>query len=259
MEFAKSADGTRIAWYAGGSGPALIVVNGALSDHNTTDALRHWLEPTFTVVGYDRRGRGASGDSRPYAAAREIEDLDAVIGAVGGPVFLYGHSSGAVLALEGAMNGLPIAKLAVNEPPYIIPGTRPLPSPETNGQLALLAEHGNRAAMVDLFLRECVGVPGGFVRQMEQSPQWPAMLEVAPSLRYDALLMGRFELPQTRISSIGVKTLVLAGGASFDWIITTARTIADLIPRAEYQVMPGQQHAPAPHIVCQHLTGFFGA
>jgi len=257
MEFVKSPDGTRIAWTSGGNGPALVVVNGALADHTTTEALRHWLEPHFTVVGYDRRARGESGDTRPYTVEREVEDLAAVIEAAGSPALVYGHSSGAVLALEAAMRGLPIAKLAVSEPPYILPGTRPMPGPEINGQLLLLSQHGDEAAMIDLFMRELVGLPGGAVRQMEQSAQWPAMLKLAPSLRYDALLMGRFELPQTRIASIGVKTLVLAGGASFDWIISTARTVADLIPRAEYHVMPGQQHNPAPHVVCSHLTGFF--
>jgi pimeloyl-ACP methyl ester carboxylesterase len=259
MEFVKSADGTRIAWTSGGHGPALVVVNGALSSHSSTDPLRHWLEPHFTVVGYDRRARGDSGDTRPYSVEREVEDLAAVIAANGKSAFVYGHSSGAVLALEAAMRGLPIAKLAVTEPPYILPGTRPVPGPEINGQLLLLDQHGDRTTMIDLFMREIVGLPGGAVRQLEQSPQWLTMLEMAPSLRYDALLMGRFELPQARISSIGVKTLVLAGGASFDWIIATARAVADLIPRAEYQVMPGQQHAPAPHVLCSHLTGFFGS
>jgi pimeloyl-ACP methyl ester carboxylesterase len=259
MELAKSADGTGIAWNRGGSGPVLVVVNGALSDHTSTDMLRHWLEPHFTVVGYDRRGRGESGDNRPYAIEREIEDLAAVIAANGSSAVVYGHSSGAVLALEAAMHDLPIDRLAVNEPPYILPGTRPLPAPEVNGQLALLAQHGDRAAMIDLFLREMVGVPGGTVRQMEQSPQWPAMLELAPSARYDALLLGRFELPQTRLSALGVKTLVLAGGASYDWIIATARAVADLIPRAEYHVLPGQSHSPAPHVLCAHLIGFFGS
>lgn len=257
MDFLKSADGTPIAWNRGGTGPFLVVVNGALSDHTSTDMLRHWLEPHFTVVGYDRRGRGESGDARPCAAEREIEDLAAVVGACGSPVFLYGHSSGAVLAMEGVWHGLPIARLAVDEPPFILPGTRPFPPPDLNGQLALLAQNGDRAGMIELFLRECVRAPGGVVRQMEQSPQWPAMLAMAPSLRYDALLLGRFELPQARLSGIGIKTLVLAGGDSYDWLITTARTVADLIPRAEYRVLPGQPHMPAPHVVCPHLIDFF--
>lgn len=126
MEFARSADRTRIAWYSGGSGPALVVVNGALSDHTTTDVLRPLLEPHFTVVGFDRRGRGASGDTHPYSLEREVEDIAAVIAANGPNALVLGHSSGAVLSLEAAMRGVPITRLAVNEPPYILPGTRPL-------------------------------------------------------------------------------------------------------------------------------------
>ncbi len=259
MEFARSADGTRIAWQRGGTGPLLVIVNGALSDHTTTNVLRPLLEPHFTVVGFDRRGRGESGDTRPYALKREVEDVAAVIAANGPGAIVFGHSSGAVLALEAAMHGLPITKLAVNEPPYILPGTRPLPGPEVNGQLALLAKADDRAGMVELFLREEVGLPGAAVRQMEQSPGWPRMLELAPSTRYDALLLDRHEVPRTRLTGIRIRTLVLAGGASFPWIVTTARTVAGLVPRAELRILPGQAHSPAPDVLCPELVSFFGS
>ncbi len=246
MEFARSADGTRIAWISGGSGPVLVVVNGALSDHTTTNAIRPLLEPHFTVVGFDRRGRGSSGDTHPYSLEREVEDIAAVIAANGPNAFVFGHSSGAVLSLEAAMRGVPITRLAVNEPPYILPGTRPLPPAEVNGQLALLAKADDRAAMVELFLRDVVGLPAMAVQRMAESPGWTQMLELAPSTRYDALLLGRHELPQQRLTRIGIRTLVLAGSASFAWIVATARAIADLVPRAELAMLPGQHTAPRP-------------
>jgi len=257
MEFAKSADGTRIAWQSGGTGPVLVVVNGALSDHTSTDALRPLLEPHFTVVGFDRRGRGASGDTHPYSLEREVQDVAAVVAANGSGALLFGHSSGAVLALEAVMRGVPIARLAVNEPPYILPGTRPVPPAETNGQLALLAKADDRAGMVELFLRDVVGLPAAAVKQMRQTPGWASMLELAQSTRYDALLLGRHEVPQHRLTGIGIRTLVLAGEASFPWIITTARTIADLVPRAEFVTLAGQAHSPAPEVLCPELIAFF--
>jgi pimeloyl-ACP methyl ester carboxylesterase len=259
MEFARSADGTRIAWNRGGSGPLIVVVNGALSDRTTTDVLRPLLEPQFTLVGFDRRGRGASGDTHPYALEREVEDIAAVIAANGPSAMVFGHSSGAVLALEAVMRGLPITKLAVNEPPYILPGTRQLPAPQTNGQLALLAKADDRAGMVELFLSDVVGLPPTAVKQLAQTPGWAPMLALAPSVRYDALLLGRHEVPQHRLTGIGIRTLVLAGGASFPWIVTTARTVADLVPRAELKMLPGQAHNAAPDVLCPELIAFFGS
>jgi pimeloyl-ACP methyl ester carboxylesterase len=257
MEFVRSADGTKIAWKRGGSGPPLVVVNGALADHTATETLRHWLEPHFTLIGYDRRGRGESGDTRPYAVVREVEDLAAVIGANGTSAFVFGHSAGAVLALEAAMRHLPIDRLAVNEPPYILGGTRPLPPPAMSGQLTLLAQLDDRDAMLELFLRADVGLSAADVRQMREGPAWSALRKLAPSVRLDALLLGRHEMPGPRLLSIGIPTLVLSGTESFDWIRKTARAVADLIPRCELRELAGQDHTPRPHVLGPELMRFF--
>ena len=259
MDFTKSADGTRIALYPGGNGPTLIVVNGALSDHASTDMLRHWLEPHFNLVGYDRRGRTNSRDTRPYALEREIEDLAAVIHATGKEAMVFGHSAGAVLALEAAMHGLPITRLAVNEPPYILPGTRPMPPAQLNGQIALLAQIDDREAIVDLFLRDEVGLSAAEVRQIQAQPTWRSMVALAPSVRYDLLMLGRHELPASRLAGIHIPTMVLSGGASYGWIVASAKATSEFIPRAEYRVLPDQPHTPAPHVLCPELVRFFGS
>src|SRR5665213_3018585 len=129
MEQAKSADGTTIAFDRSGEGPALILVSGALSNGSSAIPLAELLAPKFTVYRYDRRGRGSSGDTPPYAAEREIEDLGTIIAEAGGSAFVFGHSSGAVLALEAAARKLPITRLVVYEPPYILEGDRSGPAP----------------------------------------------------------------------------------------------------------------------------------
>jgi len=258
MAVAKSADGTKIACYRGGAGPVLIVVNGALSDHTSTDLLRHWLEPHFTLVGYDRRGRTNSGDTKPYALEREIEDLAAVIHAHGQEAMVYGHSAGAVLSLEAAMRGLPISRLAVNEPPYILPGTRPLPPPELAGQVTLLAAMNEAEAIADLFLRDELGLPASDIAWLKRQRTWPALVKLAPSVQYDLLLLGRHELPTTRLAGIHIPTMVLSGSASYGWIATSAKVVAEMIPRAEHRVLHDQGHNPMPHILARALLRFFG-
>ncbi len=259
MEFAKSADGTRIACYRGGTGSVLVVVNGALSDHTSTDLLRHWLQPHFTLVGYDRRGRTNSGDTKPYALEREIEDLAAVIHAHGKEAMVYGHSSGAFLSLEAAMRGLPISRLAVNEPPYILPGTRPLAPPDLAGRMTLLVQQGEREAIAELFLREEVGLQAQELAWLKRQRTWPSLVGLAPSALYDLLLLGRHELPANRLGGIHIPTLVLSGSASFPWIVASAKAVAELIPRGRYHVLPDQGHNPAPHILAPELVRFFGA
>src|ERR687892_1110996 len=123
--FVPSADGTRIAYETVGSGPPVVLVSGAFGTRMDARELAGALSKRFAAAGYDRRGRGDSGDTRPYAPARELDDLRAVIDALGGSAFVYGHSSGGALSLDAAAAGLPIMKLAVYEPPFTIDDSRP--------------------------------------------------------------------------------------------------------------------------------------
>ncbi len=259
MEHVTSADGTTIAFERGGSGPALVIVNGALSVGTTANAYAPFLEPRFTLVRYDRRGRGASGDGPVYAPEREIEDLAAILEAVAEPGegLVFGHSGGAILALEAAMRGLPMRRLAVNEPPYIVDGTRPRPPLEIVDRLRDQIAAGDRDGALQTFLVDQVGLPAAAVDQMRGSPVWPQMLAIAHTAAYDSELAVHSEIPVDRLARLTVPVLVLRGGASFPWIGETARQVSEALPDGELVTLPGQPHSPAPDVLAPELVRFF--
>jgi pimeloyl-ACP methyl ester carboxylesterase len=259
VETALSRDGTRIAYEPSGSGPALVIVNGALSDRSTVVAMRPLLNQHFTVFAYDRRGRGDSGDTQPYAPDREIEDLAAVLDAVGAPAFVYGHSSGAILSLRAAMRGLPMAKLAVNEPPFILPGTRPMPPADAPARIQAQLAAGDRDGALRTFLGDQVGLPPPVLAAMSAGPMWPRALAMAPTTLYDATIAGTSDVPVAALAAVTLPTLVLEGGASFDWIRATAGAVAKALPNAQLVVLEGQTHTPAADVLSAALVAFFTA
>src|ERR671937_2228400 len=170
----RSKDGTTIAFDQPGDGPSIILVGGAMSTRSASVPLAALLAPHFTVFAYDRRGRGASGDTAPYAVEREVDDLDALISAAGGSAFVFGHSSGAVLALEAAARGLAITKLALYEPPFIVDDSRPPLPKDYVAHLTELVSSGRRGEAVAYFMTTRVGLPVDAVAQMCHDPMWPA-------------------------------------------------------------------------------------
>jgi pimeloyl-ACP methyl ester carboxylesterase len=259
MEHVTAADGTRIAFERSGSGPPLVVVNGALSVGTTSNPLGPFLEPHFTLIRFDRRGRGASGDNPAYAPEREIEDLAAVLAAVSAPgsALVFGHSGGAILALEAVMRGLAVRRLAVNEPPYIVDGTRDRPPLEIVDRLRALIAAGDREGTLRTFFVDQVGLPEPAVEQLRASPAWPTMLAIAPTAAYDSALTVHSEVPADRLATLRLPVLVLTGGASYPWIGESARQVADAVPGAELVTLPGQPHSPAPDVLAPELVRFF--
>jgi pimeloyl-ACP methyl ester carboxylesterase len=259
MEHVTSADGTRIALERSGSGPPLVIVNGALSVGTTSNPLGPLLEPRFTLVRFDRRGRGASGDAPSYAPEREIEDLAAVLEAVAarGPAFVFGHSGGAILALEAVMRGVPMQRLAVNEPPYIVEGTRDRPPLEIVDRLRALVSAGDREGTLRTFFVDQVGLPEAAVEQLRASPGWQPMLAIAHTAAYDSALTVHSEVPAERLAELRMPVLVLTGGASYPWIGASARQVAEAVPGAELVTLPGQPHSPAPEVLAPQLVRFF--
>jgi pimeloyl-ACP methyl ester carboxylesterase len=215
------------------------------------------LAEQFTVFNYDRRGRGDSGDTLPYAVQREIEDLEAVIAAAGGSAAVYGTSSGAALALEAAASGLPITQLALWEPPYFVSDTYPRPPADTARTYTELVAAGRRGDAVEYFMAQVVGLPPEFVAFARTQPWWPAQEALAHTLAYDATIMGDYSLPVARVASVTTPTLVLTGGASFPSMPEAAQAIVDLIPGARTQVLAGQEHNVDPAAMAPALVEFF--
>ncbi|MEW9531776.1 alpha/beta fold hydrolase [Microbispora sp. NPDC049125] len=253
-----SADGTSIAFDRVGQGPALVLVGGGPIDRSANDALVELLAATFTVYNYDRRGHGDSGDTAPYAVNREFEDLEAVIAEADQPVCLYGTSGGGMIALEAAARGLPVGRLAVWEPPYIVDDSR-APVPATyRRQLADLLAEDRRGDMVELFLTTAVGMPAEFVAPMRDMPFWKDNEAVAHTLIYDAMITGDFSLPAKRIAAVPVPTLVLDGGTT-PWLTAAARAVADVVPDARRVTLPGQPHNVDAAAIAPALAEFFAA
>ncbi len=253
METVQSADGTSIAVEQSGDGPAVVVVLGAFCDRSSGKSLAAALAPGFTVFEYDRRGRGDSTDTPPYAIEREVEDLDAVIKAAGGSAYVYGHSSGACLGLEAAIRGLPITKLAAYEPPYASPSGGLNAWAES---LAALIADGERSEAATRFLQGS-GAPAEVIEQRKASPYWPRMEALAPTLPYDAWLCNDGIVPTERLASSQIPTLALAGGSSAPWALGSAEAIAAAVPGGEYLVLDGQDHNVTDAVLVPVLQEFF--
>jgi pimeloyl-ACP methyl ester carboxylesterase len=260
--FTTSADGTRIAFEARGSGPALVLVDGAMCHRSLGPSrdLADALAGSFTVHVYDRRGRGESGPgSWPYDVASEVEDLQAVIRAAGGRAHVLGVSSGAALALEAARRGAPLDRLALYEAPFIVDDTHPAIDPRLPARLQGLVEEGRRGEAVGTFLRT-VGVPAPFVLLMRVMPAWRKMTATAHTLPYDFSIVvdqqqGR-PLPPGCYEDVEADTLVLVGGKSPVYMRNAQAAVAAAVPGARLEVLPGQTHMVRAKAVAPVLTGF---
>jgi pimeloyl-ACP methyl ester carboxylesterase len=257
-----SADGTPIALERIGDGPAVVVIGGALSSRAAAEPLARLLADDFTVLAYDRRGRGDSGDTPPYDVRREVEDLDAVIGTVGGDASVFGHSSGAVLALEAVLvRGPRIRMLALYEPPFIVDDSRPPLPDDYVERLEELVDEGRRGDAVEYFMVSGPGVPPEAVAQMREAPMWPEMEAMAHTIAYDGRVMGDAMRGSAdalgRWASVDVPTLVLDGGASPPWQRSATQALARVLRRSTHRSLPGQTHAADPELLASALRDFF--
>ncbi|MFE9441255.1 alpha/beta fold hydrolase [Streptomyces sp. NPDC006602] len=251
-----SRDGTSIAYESTGAGPAVILVSGAMSTGATVAPLAVPLSDRFTVVSYDRRGRGESGDTAPYAVDREVEDLAALIGAVGGEASLYGISSGGALVLHAAASGLPVRRVAVYETPFAVDeGGVEERAEYTRGLTEALAQ-GRRGDAVELFLR-LTGLAEQMIQGARQSPMWAGMEALAPSLAYDDAVMGDGRVPRALLASISVPVLAVAGGASPAWLREAAQAVAEAAPEGTYRALEGQTHMVDPNALAPVLAESF--
>lgn len=258
-----SSDGTRIAYDQLGEGPPLILVGGALNTRSfgPNGSLAPLLAEHFTVINYDRRGRDESGDTPPWTVEREVEDLDALIGAVGGSAHVYGISSGAALALEAARSGLTIDKLALYEAPFIVDDSRSPLADDYLTRLQGLVAADRRSEAIRLFMREGVGLPMVFVFLMRVMPAWSKLKAMANTLPYDAAIVYGYQkghpLPADRWAPVMMPTLAIAGGKSPDWMRNAMQSVSDVLPNARHHTLEGQTHIVKPEALAPVLTGFF--
>jgi pimeloyl-ACP methyl ester carboxylesterase len=257
METVTSGDGTRIAFDRLGDGPPVVLVCGQSTDRSSNAPLATLLAEHFAVFNYDRRGRGDSGDTLPYAVELEVEDLGAVFGVAGGSASVFGVSSGASLALEAAASGLAVDKLALWEPPFVVGGS-PVPPTDLAKRYEEMLAEGRRSDVIEYFMADVVGLPPEFVAQARSGPYWQRQEVLAHTLVYDNILLGDGSVPVGRAAAVVAPTLVLAGGENFPFMRETARTLADAIPDARSRVLEGQTHAVAPEVLAPVLGEFFG-
>ena len=252
----RSADGTSIAYEQVGTGPALVLIDPALgfSGFRHMGSLPSLLASDFTVFTYDRRGRGESTDTPPYAVEREVDDLAALIEVAGGPACVYGFSSGAVLGLHAAARGLAITKLALLEPPL---GVDDRPStPELPEQLTELVAAGRRGDAVVLF-NTAIGVPEEMIAGMRDAPFWPALESVAHTLVYDLAITG--SLPLEALSAIMTPTLVVDSSESDSGLRAAAEAVAAALPNGSHRRLTGEWHGVAPEDLAAALGDFLSA
>ena len=258
METVTSADGSTIAYDLIGDGSPIILLAGALCTRGTTRPLADALGAQVRVINPDRRGRGDSTDASgdPWAVEREIEDVAALIEAAGGSASLYGHSSGAGLALQCAAAGLPVDRLVLHDAPYNVDAESAPDSQAFLAELVTLLRDGRDIDAVALFLGG-LGMPEDVARASAEQLQG-----VAPSLAYDSAAMGDADgglVPTAVLPSVTVPTMALAGGADHAFMIDVARTLASGLPNATFVHLEGQSHDASPDVVAPPILEFIGS
>jgi pimeloyl-ACP methyl ester carboxylesterase len=253
MTTAMSKDGTPIVYERHGSGPPVILVGGGLDDGSENAPLAAELAAHFTTYNYARRGRGRSGDTQPYAVEREIEDIAALMAEAGGRASLYGASSGGMFAIEAALAGLPIERIAVYEIPYDTYEDAPQRCHEYREELAIALAEGRRGDAVELFMR-LAGSSDEQIVGARSSPYWPGAESLAHTLAYDGALYG--EPPVARLATITQPTVVATGGSA-DFFESAADAVAAALPNGERVTLAGQDHVVDPKAMAALLARFF--
>jgi pimeloyl-ACP methyl ester carboxylesterase len=249
---ATSKDGTLIAYEQTGAGPVIILVSSALADRDGARRLARQLAPSFTVINYDRRGRGKSTNTEPYAVEREVEDLEALVNEAGGPVFLFGSSSGSVLALDGASRlGPKVKKLFLYEPPFIVDGSHPPIPDDLLQEITASLSTNNRDQAVALFFGKGMGIPAPGVTFMRLlMPAWSDMTKIAHTAPYDLMVLAGMQsgkpLPADRWTSATSPAIVAVGAKSEPFFHSGAKALTGRLPAVGYRSLDGLDHSAVP-------------
>ncbi len=258
----KSADGTAIAFETDGAGPPLILVGGAFCDRGARSSgrpLAALLAPHFTVYSYDRRGRGDSEDQAEWSPQREIEDLAALIAAAGGPAFVYGMSSGALLAFAAALKQLPISKLALYEPPLMVDAQRAAAIAEVGQVLIAATAAQQRTRAVEIFMTQALQMPAAAVANMQKAPLWPGLEALSHTLSYDARICALGPSLLLQASEVRSRMLAVTGDAAPEWLRAASSKLVDAVPGAQQRTLAGQTHDVDIRVLAPVLSEFFSA
>jgi pimeloyl-ACP methyl ester carboxylesterase len=250
----KSPDGTSIAYYEGGTGPSLLLVHGATADHTRWAPVIPRLAEHLTVYAMDRRGRGQSGDAADYAIEREFEDVAAVVNAIGGPVFLLGHSYGAFCALEATLQTRSIAKLILYEPPPQLP-----PPPDVMAKINRLLQKGQNEEALMTFQQEMVRAPQNELENMRSLPSWPGRVASTGTLPREIASAAEYSFQAERFQAMAIPTLLLLGGESGPPVVAATERIHDALPASRIERLPGQRHSAmdtAPGLLAECVLHF---
>jgi pimeloyl-ACP methyl ester carboxylesterase len=264
VEKTESRDGTQIAFDSIGQGPPVIIVGGAFSWRRWKGfvELADLLSARFTVLNYDRRGRGDSGDTQPYALERELEDLQAMIGVAGGSASVWGMSSGGILALEAARAGVAIEEIAAYEPPFIVDSSDGLPPDDFVPHIGALVDRGRRSEAVKYFMARVMGMPALIPSLMSLwPPMWSKLKATAHTLPYEAALVDRYvrgrPLDDAYWARVTTPTLVVSGEKSPEKLREGAAAIAGALPSAEHRTLSGVSHNVRMSALAPVLVDFF--
>ena len=256
MDAVTSGDGTRIAFDRFGSGPPVVLAAGAFNTRTATEPLARVLADHCTVLNYDRRGRGDSGDTPPYAVEREVEDLGALIEAAGGTAAVFGYSSGANLVLQAAARGLSISHLVLYEPPFKTAADDPGLPADFPQQLSELIAAGRRGDAVELYQTKGVRIPPPVVAQMRESPFRPHLEAIAHTLVYDATIVGDLSLPADDLASVATPALVVCGTGTSPFMRAAADAVAQALPSGRLAEVASEGHGIDPEVTA-HLVAEF--
>ncbi|MDP9397854.1 MAG: alpha/beta hydrolase [Actinomycetota bacterium] len=238
MDATVSEDGTTLAYDRVGTGPALVFVPGVFNLRDTCAPIAAQLTDTFTSYTYDRRARGDSSNTRPYAVEREVEDLQAILDVAGGRATVFGYSSGATLALRAAADGLPIERLFLYEPPFPFDDEEPVPPADLPERLQRMVDEGRTADVVTPFQLQAVGLPPQVVVGIRQAPFFPQLQAVAQSVVHDAVITESMSVPTPAMAAVETPTVVMRGGQTWPRLATAAERLAAMLPHARLQVLP---------------------
>jgi pimeloyl-ACP methyl ester carboxylesterase len=238
METTTAPDGTTLAYDRVGRGPAVVFVPGVFNLRDTCAPIAARLAEDFTCFTYDRRARGDSGNTQPYAVDREVEDLQAVIDVAGGRATVFGFSSGAVLALRAAADGLPIDRLFLYEPPFRFDDPPAAAAADLPRRLQRMVDEGRAADVVTTFQLEGIGLPPDVVAGIRESPFFPRLVAMAQSVVHDATITAAMPVPTPAMAGVATPTVVMRGGQTWPLLAVATERLAALLPNARLLVLP---------------------